>query len=268
MNQVVNISLIKVDRDLQAGDDIGPLVADIRENGLLVPIAISAKFELIDGLRRIKALEKLGETQVSTVLCVTFEDAVTELNQCRVEGSHWRKPSPRRVYEIHTALQPLIRERIVKQRSQVRGKPRWTPAPRVEPARNMVSKALGHNSDSFLAESVSLWGIATDDTNPESEKALELLKLVEAGELALYGVRTRLDQGRIFGGDVLTLREQERLIKNFIRNLSAVLTAGSRMGPLNPKIPEADLKEYLKELIALRRQLYTFVRTFEQETEK
>lgn len=268
MIQVVKMSLIKTDRELQPTDDIGPLVADIRERGLQVPIAISPKFELIDGLRRIKALEKLGEIDVSTLLCTTFEEAVAELDQTRVEGTHWRPPSPRRVWELQNSLRPLVEKRLKDQRALAKGKPQHSRIPALEPSRSVVSKAIGQNSDSYLAESQNLWNIATNETHPEQEMALDLLKRVEAGEMPLYGVRPRLDHAAIFGGDVLTLREQERLIKNFIHNLSAVLTAGSRMGPIHPKMSKEDRKNYLKELTLLRRQLYTFVKTFEQETEK
>jgi hypothetical protein len=269
MDQVLDISAITIKRALQPGDDVTALAAHIKKHGQKVPIAVNQNLQLIDGLRRIEALRLIGGDVVSTVICEEFDDVIGELERSRKHGVEWRVPSPKRAWEINEAIGPYTKKRVLKARHELVGKPQHSKmSVRLEPARVVISRAIGRNSISYLSESVHLWNLASNPDDPRFDLARELAERVEEGKVKLFGVRARLDRAEIFDGDVLSPAEQRQMLQAFITNLGGVLKAAQRMGPLNPKIPREEIRGYLAEVQALRRQLYIFTRTFEQETEK
>ena len=58
--QSVKISDIKIIGNKNKIEDIEPLAESIKKIGLIFPILLDQDFNLLDGLRRIKAYQKLG----------------------------------------------------------------------------------------------------------------------------------------------------------------------------------------------------------------
>lgn len=270
MRQSVRIDTITLKRDLQPGDDITALAVDIKEHGQQIPVIVNQKFELIDGLRRIKAIRLNGGDKVSTVVGTTFDEVIAVLQQSRQHGVEWRKPSPKRLWELNQALAPYVRRRTLENKKQLVGKPAHSKMEKtLVSSRLVLSQALGlGNSESHLGESVHLWNLVHKPEDYRYELAKELAEAVERGEVPLHGVRSRLERAEIFHGDVLTPGEQRQLLQAFILSLSGVVKSVQRIGPLNRKIPKRELRSYLEKIRVLRRELYIFERTFEQETEK
>lgn len=270
MDQLFEISTITIKRELAPDDtNIPALAKSIKRNGQRVPILINQNFELIDGLRRIEAIRLNGGTIVRTTIAESFEAAIEELNQSRLDGEFWRKPTPRRVWEINESLTPYVKRRIRANRQQLRGKPQHSKLENpVIPARTLLYQAFGHSSDSFLGEAIHIWNLANNAEDWRSEYARQLAEAVERGEVALFGVRARLERAEIFRGDIVAPAEQRRVMNNFVTHMDGLLKSVEGMGPLHPKTTKNQKTIWLKDLQELRRKFYAFVKMYEQEMQK
>lgn len=270
MDQLLEISTITIKRGLAPDDtEIPELAKSIKRNGQRVPILINQSFELIDGLRRIEAVRSNGGTIVTARIAETFEMAIDELNESRVDGEFWQTPSPLRVWQINQLLIPYVKRRIKENRQRLKGRPQHSKlANPPTPARTMLHQAFGFNSDSYVGESIHLWNLATSTEDWRAEYAKELAEAVERGEVPLFGVRARLERAEIFRGDITAPADQKRVMNNFITHMGGLTKSVESMGPLNQKITKNQKEIWLKELQELRRKFYAFVKMYEQETQK
>jgi hypothetical protein len=269
MKQYLEIEKLSLKRGIEPGDDLTELIESIKNDGQEVPILVTPRFEVVDGMRRIKALLALNETQVVAEVVTTIDDILTGLTKSRLHGKGWRKPSSRRCWEINVAATPFSRRRINENRRQLRGKPRHSKMDkRLGSLRTRLSQALGFSSESFYGTSVHLYNLANNPEDYRYELARQMAAQVEAGTVTIYGVRERMERAEIFQGDLASVKDQRQMLRSLIANLSGVVKSAQRMGPLNPHLPRTELEGYRKDLLALRRELYIFVKMFEQETTK
>ncbi len=87
----VNIEDIKVKRRVRKDlGDLQPLMDSLRTYGLLNPISINSKFQLIAGERRLEAAKALGWTKINAIMI----DSLDEIGQLELEmeENNQRKP--------------------------------------------------------------------------------------------------------------------------------------------------------------------------------
>lgn len=269
MKQHIDIKNLALGRDLEEGDNLDDLVKHIQTHGLEVPVLITPQFYVIDGVRRIRALEALGEQFIEAVVVTDFDHLVKSLTDSRTFGNGWRKPSPRRLWHIHMDSKELIQQRVLASRELLRGRPRHskldTP---LGPSRELLARALGFNSQSYYSASSNVYNIANDPDDPRRELAKQFVVEVDAGRMTIYSARDRLEKARRFTGETNTVSEQRAMLVNLVTSLSGVMKSTERMGAINPHMKKEELQGYLSDLKHLRSQLYQFVRTFEEEISK
>jgi len=266
MNQRVEIKNLNMRRGLETGDDITDLAKDIAAFGQRVPILINAKFEVLDGVRRIEAKKSLGESFVGAILVTTMEEFLDGLNTSREEGTYWRTPSPRRMWNLQQDSGPYIRKRVKESRARLRGKPQHSTMDEpLVPIRSLMAQACGWNSESYFSAATSLYNIATDPEDARYELANELVEEVDAGRMTIFSARARLDRDRNLREGTLTWGEQRAILVNLVNSLSGVVKATRNMGKLSNRIPRDELTGYLKDLRELRAELYQFVHRIEKE---
>lgn len=87
----IDISKIKIsDRIRTDAGDLDELANDIRENGLITPIAVTQDYELLAGWRRLNACKKLGMKEIESNV-MTVEDALSKL-KIEISENENRKP--------------------------------------------------------------------------------------------------------------------------------------------------------------------------------
>lgn len=87
----VNIEDIKVKKRVRKDlGDLQPLMDSLRTYGLLNPISINSKFQLIAGERRLEAAKALGWTKINAIMI----DSLDEIGQLELEmeENNQRKP--------------------------------------------------------------------------------------------------------------------------------------------------------------------------------
>jgi ParB family chromosome partitioning protein len=107
MSNLIRLSNIKIGKRCRRElGDIIALMESIRSLGLLQPIALSPRHDLIDGFRRIEAVKRMGEQTISCHLVRGLDDL--ELLQAGLDANVCRKgPSPLEAWEMGQAIWKL-----------------------------------------------------------------------------------------------------------------------------------------------------------------
>ena len=87
----IEISKIKISDRIRTDEgNMDALVADIKENGLISPIAVTQDYELLAGWRRLNACKKLGWTEIEANV-MSVEDALAKL-KIEISENNVREP--------------------------------------------------------------------------------------------------------------------------------------------------------------------------------
>lgn len=260
MAKTVPIDAIATDRTLLMGDDLDGLAQSIKEQGLVVPLLVTQDYELIDGLRRLEAARSLGHTEIEVVPTVLFPRACEVIRQAREHGLHALPLTGHRIWEIYSAMKPLLAiTRAVNQRGKAK-------AAGVRPSaggRPLLAEALGLKSQAFLQAVNQVHTLLSDPTY--SVKAAEALELIEAGQLSYYGAPDFIKKVHGLSGNITGLVEQRQGLEAAITSLNGTVRALNQLGPLHKKLPSAEAQARLTELHAARAKLTRFIKLLTEE---
>ena len=254
MAKKILIANIKIDRDLESGDDL----SDLGPESLKTPIVVRDDV-LIDGLRRITLATKLGIEEISAVDPKTLEEACAAL--ARNHKRH--QPSWQRIVEIHPYLAKLTNERLRKIRSEqstgLTKFQRWDPnRVRVTPARDLISQAYAGVKPNQWERLIALIATGRED----------LVQDVIAGKTtpaAAYVKST--DRRSPFRGTVTNAREQYEMLVAAAAAMKATISAVQRIAkPINIKPEQA--KPVISDLYKIRATLSTMIHQLEEAVGK
>lgn len=260
MAKRVAIDKIIIDRALVPGDDLTELANSIKETGQEVPILVTQDYELIDGLRRLEALRSLGETEINTVPTYMYPRACEVIKQARQHGVAAAPLTPQRIWEMYTALQPLLNiTRSHLQRGIAPGKRNHQG---IAGGRVLFSEAIGIVDGQVQA----LIGVYHKLNHPElAERAAEALDMLNRGETTFYGAVEYIRRGERFSGDISGLAQQQEALEAAITSLNGTIRALGRLGKLHKKFPKEEAEQRLTELSGTRYKLTKFIRLLTEE---
>jgi hypothetical protein len=248
MTDMVLISEIKIDRDLREGDDL----SDLKPEDLAKPIVVTTDGRLIDGLRRIRLLEKMGVPNVPAYQVDTLEEAAEALaEQHPTQLRDWQ-----RVAEIMPFLRAFGERRWLKIRQasiahNAHGK--TMPADRPQgPARIYLQKAFGGLSPAHYEVAERVLG----DDYPE-----ELKEEVRSGRISPSGAVNRMHR-RGLSGHVTAPAEQEMLIHTTAQSIRSAAMNLEQLGPI--RVEATRVKELREHLFKSRTMITTFLNQLEE----
>lgn len=265
MAQMVPISQVTVNRELKTGDDITGLVKSLQEDGQQIPILVDADYALIDGLRRLRALQSFGATQIEVFATSMYPAACDLLNRAREHGVEALPISPRRIYEITVSMKPVLYATVNYYKI---GRKKGANAKASAGGRRILAKALGLPSEGMLQATLQVFYAAKDPTTEKGRRALRLLELMEKGEISPYAASNRLTSTEGLHGSIKKYQDQLSALDAALASLRGTMRALEDLGPLDPKFPKEEAEAKYKELYRLRGQFYRFVRTFDEEINK
>lgn len=265
MAKYIPIDEITIDRTLVPGDDVTVLAQALNDQGQKIPILIDHENRLIDGLRRIEALRSLGITTVLAASTSMYPVACAILQQAREHGVAAAPLTPRRVWQINTALQPLMRiTRAANMTGRKRGSPPQTPTG----GRKALAAALGFNSGSPL-QAIGFTYRSLNDPDPaKAARAQEAVRLMEAGTITYYRAADMINKEPGLTGGIKNLTEQRAALQTSVASLRGLIKGLYELGSINKKMAREELLGYLGEFIALRGDLYRFIRLLQEETNR
>jgi hypothetical protein len=270
MIQEINLSDIEVNRTTPVPEHVVVAMAkDIEASGLEQPLIIDRWGTLIDGLTRLRALERLGRRKVSVEVASSLEEAIKLLKALRFDP---KQLSARRRRDFSESLDELLREHI-KLNLRGRQKPGVEKPPQT---RELVAEALGYQW--FRIRRVFRW-LEEDPTDPHRQ---EMADAIEAGHISANQLYVQLAKAnvphvpttppraftrgklRISGGDIILPRDQRHLLEELVRQLSGAMKGAAKLAyPIN--IPTEEVEQYIDELARHRATLTTFIKHLRKE---
>lgn len=258
MGQQVPIGSIVIRRALDPGDDLGPLMEHIRDSGLRVPVLVNQDYELIDGLRRVEAVRRLGNTRIEVIAVTLYGPALTWIERARVHGVYAKPLTPRRMFELYESCKPLI---SVTRSQQMRGRQRGEGV-HIK-GRERFLAAIGIDSESWFQAVTQLYRMSKEDSL-RGETAREAVAMLEEGQvspyMALDYVRTRRRPGIIVKAE-----EQLAMLDSVASSLAGMAYGIKQLGLVDPSIPRERRTGVAKELREFRSTLHRLITQLEKE---
>lgn len=187
----IQIAKIKVkDRIRKDNGSVAALAESIREVGLLHPIVLNKRRELVAGGRRLEAVKSLGWETVPVTIIATLNDAILAFKAEGDENEHRKPLTPSEMVQRGRKLEelekPAAEERQREHGGTTHGKPKVTSGnfPEVTgETRDKVGEALGVSGKTYeAAKSVVDTGVpslvdAVDKGEVSISAAAEVAKL-------------------------------------------------------------------------------------------
>jgi len=180
----MQLSEIKIGKRFRKDNgNIQELADSIKKLGLLHPIVVSEKGELIAGLRRIEAYKKLGWTEIPTTIV-----NLQEIRDGEIDENSVRKDfTPSEIGAIDEALRPKEQAEAEQRKKQTQfknGKPPsgggTVPRPKKGKTRDNIGKVAG-KSGKYVEQCVAI--VKATKKNPE--KFTPLLASVDSGKTSV-----------------------------------------------------------------------------------
>lgn len=255
---MVEISTLSgTEREAAPIDDPSKLIADIKQHGQTTPILIRPDLRLIDGLRRVRALQSLGFEQVEAFTADTWVEIRARLESGRSE-ENFRLPITYRPYDIlpmfyaveDFGAKALSESRRLASLGVKRGsrKPRL----RLVPWRQEFFTALGVDDHVYTDARFMLAAMADI---PEGEEELYTFFYEESrnGRLSIHAARKGIENYSM-RGDVVRAADQKRIFERMIHEGGANYRAFKTLGSLTGKHSPEELEHWYTELKRARDQ--------------
>lgn len=254
---MIPIQRIGIHRAVDPDDDLTALKKSIDGEGLARSVIVDKHLNLLDGLRRIRALQELGVEEVAAIVSETLETTAEAYIRTRKHGQLARELTYKRIWEFFSETQEQQRERTARQRRST-----LKTADSLQ-ARAYVTQILDVDSESTVATVALLYKAFTtkdDNEDPERREGLDSIReKLEANEITLYGARGLLVKlhkpDDVFTGNITTAGDQRNALTTALAQLSGTNKALTRLGELNQGINQHELIAYIKAFQAERRAL-------------
>lgn len=240
-------------------------MASIDKMGLKFPIVVDADMELIDGLRRYEAMQKLGWDRVPVIICATLEESCEAI--AKSVKNRQTPVTPLRGWELFLALGEQTKERSTRLRQRRTGMKRTELLDTATRSRVLISEALGYKGEAFIAAATIVYKAFTSNTDPSKKDGLaDIRRKLEAGELSLYETRGAIERlGKVdMSGDIVDINQQRNALSSALSQLTGLTKGTTRIGELNPDINQAELKLYIKGFEDGRRDLQRFINSLKK----
>lgn len=246
----------------QVDESLEALAASIRLSGQRRPIIVDTDMNLIDGARRLVAIYLLGIPQAHVVVCSTLEETSHWLGRNFAHGELAVPLTPKRIWELYSAVHDQMMERQRRLRSRRVGIPRAEPAEPIQRSRDLFCAALGMTGEGLLAASTLVYRLLTTNQDPAKQQELdEIRDKLERGDISIYEARGAIQRiGKSnMEGDILAASDQRAALVEAVNRLSGITKSIHRIGEVNVDITDVEVQMYIKQLEITRRDLQRFI---------
>lgn len=271
MEEVIPIRKIETTRKLDAKtrkDDLA-LATSISKKGLLVPILVTKDYQLIDGLRRMRAAESLGFTDITAVVTDDFEESVDNLILANdPKAPHVLPVGPERAWQINSGLTPQMWARINKRRAHAikHGSP-MEGDEKKNYSRIVLAEALNLPNGTYL-DNICFFYRRVGFQDEIGAFARATVKKLETGELSVYAARgayVRWAKERAQKSDEST---QRQVLSRAATNLTAIARPLSDIGAPHHNLTDDELYEWEQRFKDARTVLTTTINKIHKERDQ
>lgn len=237
-----------IDRPIRLGpvDLQGALEQSIKEQGVMRPVLIRPDRLVIDGVRRIKAAEAVGLTDIPVIVAEDFDTAIEEMSQTRIHFLHGQPADHYRAWYLISATKPLLRERTHrnimignqgKRKGRVRGKKNQNRA-RLEYAAMLGVLEWDIQGVGYLMPRIFT------PNHPDHSFALKALEMVDDGRVKI-GSTPQVVQRLRREANSISYPEQKTILVNAMSHLMAITNTLTSIAAIAEEFTDSELDEML-----------------------
>lgn len=276
----LDIDKIKVPlyRTIMGDDDLTNLAEDIGERGILVRLLVNQEYELIDGLRRYAAAQKIGLKQVPVVVATSLEEAASALDVAHKPHPLSRPLTALRVWEIIQGTDPYMWQKRKEYGQATKGAKKVargekTPGykPVTNPSRHLLANALGGRKPSYLQSIRFVFNTAAQP-GPWQQRALFWRDKVVCEGVSAYSAYNHFREERKQAQYGVSWQVQRDVLTSLPSVLAPIHKSLEGLGLIRPEISlemaELALQNIRKvnsDLYTVSRNLRTYIRTKETD---
>lgn len=268
---MIPIKSIRIAREIHAGDDLLALVQDItNRDGITFPVLIEEESNLlIDGLRRIKAYEILGKTEIPAIIVTDFDTMAGHHIKTLKNGVAARRTTPRRIWEFYLDTARLRKARTSTLRQRPVSVRVAAPA-----APNPMFLAFPDQSEATIGASLAAYRLFEHAGNEPDIQAVydQVRQDLEAGQYTIFQARNRMGRntGRrmLFTGSITGAAEQRNVMVAALDGFAGTNSALQRLGEIDPDVNALELAAYIKGFEKQRRGIQDIIRNLRRAATK
>jgi hypothetical protein len=267
--QQVNRSQIKVSRELTPNDDLTTLANEILAHGLKFPVVVDSDMNLIDGLRRLEALESFALVEdfaVQVVICHTLEDSLSWVSKAQKHGVAAAPVTALRAWQLFSDTYEQQKQRTAEHRGLRKGRPRgeWASIAPLARSRELLNEALGMGpGEAFVAVSTLVYKTFATNTDPRREQDfLDVQRSLEAGNITIYeakGLLDRIIKGEAVNNKITNPNDQRSALAITLSQITGANKGIALINPIHPDITTAELEILLRGFMEARREITAFI---------
>ena len=266
--RAVKIAGLQTDRPWPDDEGIDALAADIRRHGVKEPILVIGREEyVLDGVRRVAAMRKLGRENIPAFVSDDMFDVAIHMYETQPQGL-----TARRRVEIIRHVHALMGKRPAQAIA----------ADRLEAYLKATNKQKEVTTILRQSGTVrTLLALAAQATPPFTRIqflppviraadlgdtfAQELLRRFEGGELTLTVMNNLWKERNGRPGDITKAAEQSEILTKASLSLASAVYALQKLGPIHPSITGKELDGFIKNLYDPRTDLTVVINKLRKE---
>lgn len=258
------IDSIATNRALLDGDDLTELMQSIKEfPGLARPVLIDKESHLlIDGLRRMRAMQLLGYTEIPVMATETIDETCEMHARVLKHGVAAQPLTTKRVFEFYRDTERQREQRTTGLRRRRRKNEDGSDRQHAMPLRKVMLHGLGDYSEGAFSALVSVYRKRESEENPEKlAMIVRTIDELERGEISIFQAKARVFGRDRYGlyGNVTSAPEQRYLLTSAVDQLAGVNTGLRHIGELHPDVTQAELLAYIRRIEQERGLLHNFL---------
>lgn len=242
------------------------LATSLTKKGQLTPILVDESYNLIDGLRRMRAAEQTGFTDIVAVVSTSYDESIATLAVAHEPSNACLVPlTPLRIWELSCALKDQMWARVGKLRLEaIKGN---YVGSRDNQARTALANALHLPAGGTLISTINFFYARTGFTDEVGAFARLAVKKMESEEWTPYSAKKAYERWNRERGRKSDEATQRQILSRAAIALTGIMRPLSDVGALHHGLTDDELYLWVQQLHDARSVLTTTINKIRKERE-
>lgn len=271
MIQVVKVGKLRTNREPSPLDDFTELEASLLNGGLQVPLLVNENMFVVDGVRRLAAIKKLGFKDVICQVTNDFDEAMENLAEGRKSALQVAS-TPSRLYGQYTLISVMGDMRVTRLKAEIpwvgkKAEGNMRRAAVIGSYRHEYIKLMGVK-ENLLQEALTMYRYleTMGKDNPSRKTFAEAMERWNRGETSqarvhnLYVQLRQTDGGRRNSGV-----QQNQILTGALSAMEGMWRGLQDTLPLSPDVDREKVSNYIRESRAFASRMRTLANEMERQ---
>lgn len=253
MIEVMKLGTLRTNREPSPLDDLKKLEASLRTEGLQVPLLVNRNRYVIDGVRRLAAIRRLGYTEAICQVTDDIDEALENLTEGRKSPLQVLQ-TPSRIYGQYSLISVMGKSNQMARRasrgttgSKKDGTLRY--AESINSYRDRYLEIMGLKTY-LLQETISMYNLLEElsEDNPSRKQFAEALERLDRGEVSMtraHKIYARLK--RTEGSSLNSGAQQNQILTQALGAMEGMWRGLQDTVPLSSNVDRETVANYITE---------------------